>query len=813
MSDLRNLRARAWWIIPIAAVCFVFACALVRVRHIDGISHLGGGAEAALDPYSPTGYAGGVRALVLPEPDRRSMQWIVQAQELVQRGAFRLDRVAYDNAPQGRPVRTASPYRWWLVIVGWIDSLMSPRSLAAGIERAGLWADPLLQIGLLLAVVFMFRQTGGSVAASWAVLPASLVFPVGASFLPGRPDDFGMAVVAAVASVVLMAGALCRPEADRRRPGFILGGVAGGVGLWLAPGAQVPVMLGLAAGGVAAGLQRVPPGAAASDAAAWRGWGMAAACTSLAGWLVESLPGLSLFAGARLEANHPAYALLWLGCAECVARVHGWRAAAPVSRSRGAFAWFLAISAMAVLPIMLLATHSSGFLADESLLARVSDFPGAPGGDAVRTWFATPGLFLRSVAMLLPVLAGVVLAALLLVRVRPNAGSDALWVALGPLVVTAAGVLLRPGYVTLSSAMLPGLVGPLVLALRDGNVRAGLRTTAAASGLCAVGLGLVTLWPRESNGAGDAVSPLEAQSLIERDLAWWLARRAPGSVVFAPPDLTAGLIYHGGLRGLGSPYPENSDGFRASVRLAGATSPVEAQALAQQRGVRFIVMPSWDDFLDRYADLGANDKGASLIALLHRWLPPRWLRPVSYVAPQVEGLSPASAIVFEVTDTQDNATALSRLAEYFIETGRFAQASQVGRVLKEQFPADPAAVVARAEVALARHDAPGFGEAVDVLLQMIEDGATDDLPWDQRVGLASVLAFARRPDLARDAAQRCLDEMDEAAVRSLSPASLNRFVGLLARQNLEIADPRLRRLARDLLPRELRDRFSSYGTP
>jgi len=68
--------------------------------------------------------------------------------------------------------------------------------------------------------------------------------------------------------------------------------------------------------------------------------------------------------------------------------------------------------------------------------------------------------------------------------------------------------------------------------------------------------------------------------------------------------------------------------FAAAVRIAGATSPDEAQAVAQSRGLNYIVLPSWDSFLDEYARLASGKAEHSLIALLHQWRAPRWLRPV-----------------------------------------------------------------------------------------------------------------------------------------------------------------------------------------
>ena len=69
----------------------------------------------------------------------------------------------------------------------------------------------------------------------------------------------------------------------------------------------------------------------------------------------------------------------------------------------------------------------------------------------------------------------------------------------------------------------------------------------------------------------------EAQELIERDLAHWLARHAnePRPVVFAPPRETLTLCFYGGLRGIGTFATENNAGFGAALMMAGAQTMEE----------------------------------------------------------------------------------------------------------------------------------------------------------------------------------------------------------------------------------------------
>jgi hypothetical protein len=292
---------------------------------------------------------------------------------------------------------------------------------------------------------------------------------------------------------------------------------------------------------------------------------------------------------------------------------------------------------------------------------------------------------------------------------------------------------------------------------------------------------------------------------VERDLAHWLARRTgpDGAVVLAPPGLTTSLFFHGGLHGLGSPYRENEEGFRASVRLAGATSADEAQALATQRKLTHIIIPSWDGFLDEYARLGASVPAHSLMGLLHSWLPPRWLRPVSFQLPNVHGFENEYIIVFEVTELQDNSTALSRLTEYFVEMGRIKMALTASQSLAESFPADLGALVARAQAAIARGDQTGFSKLLETITSQVSQ-PEDFLPWDRRVSLAIVLAEGGNISLARAQTERCLEEMGELDLRGLTTLPLYRFLTLCKALDLELRDPAFKSLARELLPPEMR---------
>ena len=275
-------------------------------------------------------------------------------------------------------------------------------------------------------------------------------------------------------------------------------------------------------------------------------------------------------------------------------------------------------------------------------------------------------------------------------------------------------------------------------------------------------------------------------------------------MVLSPPESVPALYYYGSVRGLGSPYQGNEEGFGAAVRISAATSPDEAEALATQRELSHIIMPHWDDFLVEYARLGAAQPQNSLVALLHNWLPPRWLRAVNHPLPKIDGFEDNGAVIFEVVDVQDNATALSRLGEYFVETGQMRFAYGISTTLTESFPSDLGGLVARAQIAVAMSDRAAFEKSMEQILPYLEDARDGDLIWDRRVNLANLLMLAKEEDYAIEQVQFCMDEVDEYLLRTVTPPTLHRFMILCDIVGEDFPEPYLREEALRQLPPELR---------
>ncbi len=806
MNLFSRLRPLVWIIVLLGACAWVCRIAAVNLARAETLSNLGGGDTIATAAGSPTGYAGGLRKLVLPESNYESLQWIAQTQEMLARREWRLRHIGADNAPVGRPTFAPSPYRWWLGAVAWADSQLSGRPLGQSVERAAVLAGPVLLLLLLVSATAYAARFLGSLPAALLAAALAFSFPFAGSFLSPLPGDRALAQVFAVWMMLPLVVALVARQARAGgRRHFVLAGLAGGAALWIDVGPAALLIFGCTLGGLlAAGLQRrIARNSSEESGAAlpWRAWAWAGATASLLAYVIEYAP--NHLAGWRLEWNHPLYALAWIGAGEALQWGSAWLAE---GRRPSWLRMGLTLGAVGPLFLGLLLAEGHGMFGPAAHTARLSLLPGTGDVGNLLEWMLhAPNT--QIAAMALPFALLVPAGWCLWARQAAPASCAAVAVGLGPVLV----LLAFAGWHLALWAALGGVWAALLVALTAAIPNRS--RTAGWSWSVAVGLavipGAIAVWPATATGSGDAVTGVELEALLQRDLAHWLAARTPenGAVVLAPPAMTSMLSFFGGIRGLGTPDPGNREGFAAAVRLCAATSADEAEVLARKREITHVVIPSWDPFLDEYARLGSSQPEKALMAWLHRWLPPRWLRPVPYLLPQADGIGDRAVVVFEVTEMQDQAGALARLAEYFVEMGRLDDAGQVALVLGREFPDDINGYIAQAAVALGRGDGAELGPVLLALRPMLDRGGDEDLPWDRRVALALILAQGRQPELAKKQVQGCLAGADEMRLRQLSTVGLFRLLVLGKAFGVQIEDPALQAYAYGLLPPEMRARF------
>lgn len=815
-------------VIPLCACGFLVWAGGVRGRRVEYVTSLAKD-ELKVDAASPSGYVGGMRRMIVPEHNNDSYSWIIQTQLMLAHREWRVRHIDYENAPFGHEVNAASPYRWWLGLIAWLDHEISGRPPGLSVERAALFADPLLHLLLLVAATIFVAWRFGAFPAALLSIGLAAMFPLAGGFLPGLPDHHALAQICALWSVLLLlggigAGSPVRPPAGGGRPEtgpghasprtwrwFFTAGVMGGFGLWIGVAGQVAILLGIALGALLAawvgrGDAKEDP-AAAPEATPWRAWALGGAATIFVAYLVEYYPA---HLGAwQLQAIHPLYGLAWLGGGELLSRAVAWIQRGKPSRGlRDIGVVVLAAAALAALPVVMWKTHNQGFLAADLASSRLTKLPDGAVAASFWDWIIHDGITRTVWATVLPLLL-VLPATWMLVRHGTGPGlRTMLAIALGPVLVTFGFACRQLGWWNSLDAMLLVLLVAATAAMRR-TARPRL-TRWAWSGIVGLilMLGAIQLMPLTGAGMKGSLTEPEAKELTERDLAHWLAKQAgaKGAVVLAPPNETASLCYYGGLSGLATLDSANKDGFVAAVRIASATTAEEALELIRRRGVTHIIIPSWDSYLDEYARWGLGQLEGSFVDGLHHWGLPPWLRPVPYQFPTITGFEGQSVTVLEVVEEQDDATAMSRLAEYFIEMSQLDMAASLGQALR-RFPANLGAIVARAQIENARDDASGMAQTVNLIKTRLAGKADRSMPWDRRVSLAIVLARGREADLARAQLTRCLKEIDEEKLRSLTMTTLYRLHVLNKAFGLEIADPRLRELALDLLPADWRTRL------
>jgi hypothetical protein len=802
MSFIPRLSLRLWFLAPLLAFGFILWIHSMRVQRVELVS---GSLTTSLstDAESPTGYAGGQRLLIAPGHNNESYQWIAQTQRMVADGEWRLRKVDYDNAPTGRAVLTPSPYRWWLATVGWFNQFKSGRPIGQAIEHGALWADPILHLFFLGGGVGFTWWRFGRLPAMLLSLGVAALFPFAGGFVPGAPDARSLMQLVLFANLLTLSAGVWAAESSllAARRWFAIAGTLGGGGLWLDV-SVMPVLIAVGVGGAGAiWLDHRN----ARVALPWRTWAVAGATTTLAAYFLEYAPAHLDLKAFRLTEVHPLYALTWLGGGELLARFQS-RQRSGEKRKRDRLWWAGAAIAFVSVPAVMWLKHDAGFLKPGVFANRLTLLDETAGAGNFAKWIVQGGLTAELVATALPLgllgVAGWTLVQRHTVPARRRALAILLVPTLTALLFACAEL---SAWNTLNLLLLVLLVVASPGETADGRP-AGLWLAGVAVALIP---GVVALLPTRVNANEPKLTPLERQGLAEREFAHWLARRRgpEGAIVLAPPNLTVSIFYHGGMKGLGSPYRENEEGFRASIRLAGAVHADESHALARQRGVTHIIMPSWDDFLSEYARLGGAEVSQTFVGLLQSWLPPRWLRPLPYYVPSIPGFENEQVFVFEHTDLQDNATALSRLAEYFVDMGQIDLAAQVAQPLTHEYAADLGAQVAKARTEIVRRDRAALTKTLETIAAAVAAGDAESLLWDRRVSLSLVLAAGGRMPLAKSQAERAFYEMTESDLRALPEATLFQFFSLGKTLGLAIDDSELDRLARSLLPPQLREQL------
>jgi hypothetical protein len=799
MTPFTRLAPHAWLAALLLALAFIALDASQRIRSFEKISSVSNAlvAPPATDAASPTGYENNQRHLILPRYGIDGYHWLMQTQQMAATGDARIRHVDYDNAPDGREVHWASPFRWWLSLLARIDHAITGVPIGQCIERAGLYANPLLLSLFLIALTAYTARHLGSAFATWLALGSLAALPFADYFGAGNPDHHGLIAASALLSVLGLLIGVSTTSASRNA--FALSALAGALGLWISSASQVPVLLALGLGSLAAAWLKTPATASLSPDL-WRLWGRIGAAASLAAWLIEYFPSHLSW---RLEVNHPLYALAWLGGGELLRLAWLDRRPAAFFRSLASPTGVLSLLAIAVLPAVIVLGGTAVFRLNSPFLwslhhEYISEFQNLP------TVLATAGLAPTAVSYWLPWL--LLLAAIPLWKKSPPAARTALLLAAAPALIFAGLGFNQARWNGFAQAFLLLFLATLHRSLPP-SPRFRLQPRLALA--LAACLALTPLLWRfiALNNQPPGASKNDIIQLANREVAHWLNRRAGPNraVVATSPGLSTPLAFHGGVKTLGTFYWENLDGLEASASFFGARNETEAHRIAQATGITHLVLVSWSDFVEPYVKLIRGLKkddpaptDAFVLNLLDTKIPPTWLRPVPCVLPANPGLDDTAVFVYEVVPPQSREESLARLVQFLIDSENLAQAIRFLPAL-EQYPQFPPAQIARARLQLLSEDNAAFLTAMRQLLSLSSQFPA--LTLEDRVQLALLLAVVGDDASARREFSSCWEQAAQlpADFRKLPPAAL---VYLLQQSTrLGLTPPtELNQLARTLLP-------------
>ncbi|GAB5559205.1 MAG: hypothetical protein SynsKO_08520 [Synoicihabitans sp.] len=785
-----------WALVPLIVAGLLYWFNASAAERVSAVSALF--SDRLVDPALIAGAEVNIevrRSQIVPGHNLESMELMLQAEQLREQETWRLTKVEYDNAPNGRGVETPSAPRWWLALMSSREN--EAENVSKQVADAALKSDPLLHVILLVLFYGLVAWQWGLFPAAMGTLVIGLYYPLVGSFHPGAPAAAGLATAAVgLLWIGFVFGLKNVLERKAGQAWWIVSAIAGATTIWVSPNRGFLLVAALfLAGLLVIWRQR---NEADTRPLPWWSWGVAGAGAILAFWGIDYAPREAAWANGRLHQIHPLYALSWLG----LAGVGATLSRGLNKKSDWAKVTLGALAGLAIVGYMIV-TKDEGMLAVGLGADLIVHLPDVVSSSTFAEWVNANSSGAAAAGTILPLGLMVWAVWLGLQKSTTSASRTLLLAMLLPLIVSVA-----LGFSNLSWWGTVG-VGLAILAGTLATEFAILRSRLVLLGLLLLGVGIA--WGHLIPLAREAASPeptaSDVRSLAERDLAHWLSLRGDEfrSVVLSPPDVTPALYYYGGVRGLGSPYAENGDGFIAAVRIASASSPDESLALATQRELAHIVIPSWDGFLDEYARLGAAQPEHSMMAMLHNWLAPRWMRAVDHSLPDDDLFDDMSTTIFSVTETQDNASALSRLGEYFAETKQPQFATAIAVTLQKSFPSDLSGLVAQAHIAVSQGNLTVFNEALQSIRQNVEDERDGDLEFDRRVSLANILMLGREAELARDQVLYCMDEVDAYLLKTVSTANLYRFVLLADSLQEPFPEPELGAFARALLPAEMAD--------
>ena len=806
-----KLATHAWWILLLAALALLWLATERRIERVEAITNSPTWSVDApqRDATSPSGFEQGQRTLIVPGLHSPSFSWIIEAQQSVEQGAWRLRHVDYDAVPEGREIRRTAPYRWWLIAVGWLYGRIHGEPLGFAIERGALVADPiLLALLLILGAIYSARYISSFAAIGFAVGGIS-IFPLAANFQPGAPDPHSLAWVLALGSILPL---LASPQETgaRRRAHFVVAGVFGGLGFWNDATSQGPLLLATLLGAICYELIRCRGADQPSPAPTnWRAWALAGALTTLGASLFEFAPNQFSWS---LDFVNPLHAIIWWGMGEALIAAGMWSG----HGRKGFDRWSLALLGVAGLsvaswPVVGILSESGSLLASDFYARELANHPSGGMATSLEAWLGRAGNGAK-LATLLP--CG--LFFLLPWRFywgRIDRGERG---RLAFIVVAAIFTLVLACFQLRWWNLFDALALAVLTSLFAEADTIGFQARAKALGAALLVLpGLFVGFPAaiKGNDAND-VSQLEAQALIARDFSYWLNKRAGSepNVLFSTPFFSGAAAFYGGFDVVVSADDENKTGHLTAVRLASSSSSKEISILVNSCGITHVALPLWDSTMNDFVRMGKSlpigeplPRNTFAVALQIYHIPP-WLQPMNYAIPQEKQFKGFALSAFALVTEQEADLALSRLADLFVERGQLREAKLIRKALMD-FPRSVHALAAIANIDFALRDQAELEKSLEGLIPYLSRRSARNLPVDRRVSLGILFIRTKHIDLARDQLTACFETLDAETLRTLTPSAIMGLLALSRSLDIPFPDEDLEAFAIELIPPHFRSRL------
>ncbi|MDQ8198165.1 hypothetical protein QEH56_08410 [Pelagicoccus enzymogenes] len=803
-----KLEPHLWWVSLVLASALLITATSRRIERVEALSSYPTWSTPApaIDATSPTGLEGGQRSLIVTGHHNPSFAWITEAQQAAEKGLWKIRYIDYDSAPDGRTTSRTSPYRWWLISIGWIHALASDVPLGYAIERASLYADPILLALLLVGGALYCRRYLSSTASAGYSIACVSIYPLSANFQGGAPDHHSLAWTLAMASLLPLFASL--GSARNKRSHSLLAGSAGALALWNDAASQFPILLAILVGGIAFELLRKSASPASERQSHWRAWSFAGAALTLAASLFEF--GLSSFTNT-LESTSPIHAITILGIGE-------WLHAAN-ARGKNGLKGFdkKCLPGIALGAIALLAWPIAGFLTDSATLfagdfyaRQLANHPAGGIDPHLGAWLGQASGTAK-LACLMPPLALPLLFLSRIFSAKCEADAKARFAfGLVPLLLSIALGIFQLRWWNLFDIV---AIIALVLLVHEASKDKQLARLAALL-LFIPGL-IVGFPPKVDTTSSLELSPTETQLIIQKDFAYWLNKRSGGEPItlFSSPLFSAAAAYYGGFRTIASTDDENELGKQTAIRIASAGSAQETSILLNASGITHIALPLWDPMLNHFVRIGLKvPSGQELppnafAVALRDWEVPVWLRTLNYQTPHVAPFKDYRISSFALGPEQSPELGLSRLADIFVENGQLWEAKSIREALLN-YPRDLNALGAIANIDYALGDPQQLEESLEMLIPYLSRRSARDLPADRRINLASLFVRTQRIDLAKEQLQACLADLDTETLRLLTPTATASLLFLSKSLGIPFPDPKLKEQALELIAPSLRSELA-----